>query len=187
MEPVTFVSTNAGKAREVRQILGEFGIPVAWKRRSLPEPQADSLAAVTRSKLRAARSAGRSVLVEDSGLFIDSLHGFPGVYSAHVLRIWGFGPILELLRKRPRSATFRASVGWTDGRTVRLFAGEVRGSIAPRPRGSGGFGYDPIFVPEGWSRTFAEVPTAEKDRVSHRARAFRAAGRFLVRSRGAPD
>lgn len=179
---LTFVSTNRGKLAEVRELLRPYGVRVRWRRRSLQEPQADTLEEVVRSKLAATQDISGNVLVEDSGLFIDSLKGFPGVYSAHFLRIWGFGPILELLRARGRKAAFRAmaAVRW-DGR-VWVTSGEVTGHIARRPRGHGGFGYDPIFIPDGWTKTFAESPSAAKNTLSHRARAIRKIGERIERA-----
>ncbi len=176
MTDVTFVSTNPGKSREVAAILAPYGLRVRWKRRTLPEPQAEELETVVATKLDAVRDLRGYVLVEDSGLFIPSLGGFPGVYSAHFLKIWKFGPILELLRSRPRAAYFRSAVGLQRGRKRWTFAGEVVGAIAERPAGSGGFGYDPIFVPHGWSRTFAEGTADEKNAISHRGRAVRQVG-----------
>jgi XTP/dITP diphosphohydrolase len=177
---VTFVSTNAGKYREVRELLRPFGLRVRWKRRTLPEPQTAKIEEVVRSKLNAVRDVTGWVLVEDSGLFIPSLSGFPGVYSAHILDIWGFGPLFELLKRRPRAASFRAVAGLRRGRRIWLFAGEVRGTIAPRAAGKNGFGYDPIFIPEGGTRTFAQIPVAEKNERSHRSQALRAAGQLLA-------
>jgi XTP/dITP diphosphohydrolase len=173
---VTFVSTNRSKYREVRDVLRPFGVRVRWTRRRLPEPQAEDLREVVAAKLDAVRDLRGYVLVEDSGLFVPSLRGFPGVYSAHFLRIWGFGPILELLQDRDRAAEFRTVAGLRRGRRRWLFTGVVRGRIARRPAGRGGFGYDPIFVPDGWRRTFAEVPRAQKNAISHRARAVRKVG-----------
>ena len=179
---VTFVSSNRSKYREVRDVLRPFGLRVRWVRRTLPEPQADELEAVVGAKLDAVRDLRGYVLVEDSGLFIPSLGGFPGVYSAHFLKIWKFGPIFELLRRRPRRAYFRTVAGLQWGRQRGTFVGEVRGRIAPRPRGRRGFGYDPIFIPDRWTRTFAEGPRRAKNEISHRARAVRQVGDFL----GAP-
>jgi XTP/dITP diphosphohydrolase len=176
---VTFVSTNPGKFREIRAVLDDYGLRARWRRRELPEPQAEDLASVVAAKLEAVRDLRGFVLVEDSGLFIPSLAGFPGVYSAHFLRLWGFGPILELLRRRSRRAFFRSVVGVQRGRRRWLFSGEVHGSIARSARGSGGFGYDPIFIPKGWRRTFAEGTAAEKNTISHRARAVRQVGELL--------
>jgi XTP/dITP diphosphohydrolase len=173
---VTFVSTNPGKVREVRAILAPYGLAVRWKRRELPEPQADRIEDVVRAKLDAVADVPGLVMVEDSGLFIPSLGGFPGVYSAHILRIWKFRPILELMRTRPRGAYYRSVVGVRRGRRRWQFAGEVTGAIAARPAGSGGFGYDPIFIPTGWRRTFAEGTAEEKHAISHRGRSVRQVG-----------
>ena len=179
MTDVTFVSTNPGKSREVEAILAPYGITVHWRRTELPEPQADRLEDVVTAKLDAVRAVRGYAMVEDSGLFIPSLGGFPGVYSAHFLKLWKFGPILELLRTRPRGAYFRSVVGLRRGAQRWVFAGEVVGSIADRPSGGGGFGYDPIFVPRGWSRTFADGSDEEKNAISHRARAVRQVGEAI--------
>ncbi len=179
MRAVTFLSTNPGKAREVAEVLRPFGISVRWQRRELPEPQADTLEEVVRAKLASATSVRGTVLVEDSGLFIPALRGFPGVYSAHFLKIWKFDPIFELLRGRDRRAYFRTVAAVRHRTRTALFAGEVWGSIAHRPAGRNGFGYDPIFIPRGWRRTFGEVPAEAKNAISHRARAIRKVGAAL--------
>ena len=179
MTRVTFVSTNPGKFREVRDVLAPYGVSVRWVRRELPEPQTDDLATVVRTKLAAVRDVRGPVLVEDSGLFIPSLGGFPGVYSAHFLRIWRFGPIFELLAHRRRAAYFRSVIGLRTPRGTRLFEGEVHGAIARKAAGRHGFGYDPIFVPRGWTRTFGEAPAEEKNAISHRGRALVEVGRAL--------
>ena len=186
MTDLTFVSTNPGKVREVRGLLAPFGVRVRWKRRALPEPQADTLEEVVAAKLSAVRDLPGFVLVEDSGLFVPSLHGFPGVYSAHFLKVWKFGPLLELLERRDRSAFFRTVAGLQRGRRRWTFVGEVAGSIARRPRGRNGFGYDPIFIPSGFTRTFAEISEAQKNALSHRARAVVQVGQMLAAGRGRP-
>ncbi|MGI0129223.1 MAG: non-canonical purine NTP pyrophosphatase [Thermoplasmata archaeon] len=179
MAGLTFVSSNPDKFREVREVLAPYGLRVRWARRELPEAQAEELADVVAGKLDSVRDIPGYVLVEDSGLFIPSLKGFPGVYSAHFLRIWKFGPIFELLRDRRREAYFRTVAGLQRGPRRWTFVGEVRGTIARRPAGTGGFGYDPIFVPRGWRRTFAEGTQVEKNEISHRARAIRQVGERL--------
>jgi len=176
---LTFVSSNPGKFREVREVLAAYGVDAHWARRTLPEPQADDLATVVRAKLDAVRGIRGWVLVEDSGLFIPALKGFPGVYSAHVLSLWGFDPILELLRHRDRRAFFRTVAGLRLGSDRWQAVGEVHGTIARRAAGTNGFGYDPIFIPKGWRRTFAEAPPEEKNLLSHRARAVRQIGEWL--------
>ena len=183
MTELTFLSTNPGKAREVREVLEPYGIRVRWTRRELPEPQAETLLDVVNAKLDAAQGLRGTVLVEDSGLFIPALSGFPGVYSAHFLRIWGFDPILELLGHRNRRAFFRTVAGVRRGSRRATFVGEVWGRIANRPAGTNGFGYDPIFIPRGWHRTFAEAPPEAKNAISHRARALRKVGEALSAGR----
>jgi XTP/dITP diphosphohydrolase len=180
---VTFVSSNPGKAREVAEVLRPLGISVRWVRRELPEPQAETLKQVVHAKLEATRGLHGTVLVEDSGLFVPSLQGFPGVYSAHFLKIWKFGPLFELLRDRDRRAFFRTVAGLRHGSDTAYFTGEVRGSISDRALGRNGFGYDPIFIPRGWRLTFGEAGAEEKNAISHRARAVRKAGRALAGGR----
>ena len=139
---------------------------------------------MARAKAAAVRGVRGYVLVEDAGLFIRSLAGFPGVYSAHFLKAWGFGPILELLRRRERYAEFRSVAALRRGTSIRTFGGAVRGSIARAPAGTLGFGYDPIFVPRGWVQTFAQLPPETKNALSHRGRSMRAVGRYLSRGPG---
>jgi XTP/dITP diphosphohydrolase len=181
---VAFVTTNPGKFREAEAILRPYGVRLRWLNRRLMEPQSEDLGEVALAKARSAPKLRGWLLVEDSGLFIRSLAGFPGVYSAHFLKLWGFPPILRLLRGERRGASFRSVAVLRDGRTVRRFVGQVSGSIARRAAGSGGFGYDPIFVPRGYRLTFAELPPEAKNRLSHRGRSMRQAGRYLARTAG---
>jgi XTP/dITP diphosphohydrolase len=176
---LTFVSTNEGKFREVRSILADYGVRVHWKRQPLPEVQASRLESVVEAKLGAAERLGRRVLVEDSGLFIPSLGGFPGVYSAYVLNTIGLEGLLRLVRGRERHATFLTVAGLSVGRRRWLRRGECVGRIADRPQGGHGFGYDPIFIADGETRTFGQLAPSEKNRWSHRARAIHRVGRLL--------
>jgi XTP/dITP diphosphohydrolase len=177
---VRFVSSNPDKFREVSGILEPFGIRVRWLRRELPEPQSDRLEPVVLSKLADLPRDDRTYVVEDSGIFIDGLGGFPGVYSAYAYRTIGLAGILRLLRGRSRRAVFRTVAGVRHRGTTRLAEGISRGSIALRPRGTGGFGYDPIFIPSGERRTFAEMGPLEKAHLSHRGAAIRRVGRWLA-------
>ena len=178
---VRFVSSNPAKFREVRSVLRRHGIETVWSNRRLPEPQADRLEEVVKAKLAALPPSVGYSLVEDSGLFLDGLGGFPGVYSAYVFRTVGLDGILRLVRGRSRRAVFRTVAGVRSPMGQWIAFGESRGRIAARPRGAGGFGYDPIFVPDGSRRTFAQMSRAEKDERSHRGRAIDAVGRRLAR------
>jgi XTP/dITP diphosphohydrolase len=176
-----FVTTNEHKRREVQEILG-FELERADL--DLPEIQAIEPAEVAAEKARAAREAlgepGLPILVEDSGLMVDAWDGFPGALTKWLMQSVGNEGLLRMLapdEDRSARAVCVVALAGPNG-TVRTFRGEVPGSLAERPRGAGGFGYDPVFVP-GWSTmTFAEMGEV-KNRDSHRARAFRAVREWL--------
>lgn len=172
---VLYLSRNAHKYEEARALLGQ-AVKLAFRPMSFVEPQLLSVRAVALHKARqaAVRIKG-PFLVEDSGLYVAALRGFPGALSSPVFSLLGNEGLLTLLKgERDRRAVFRACVVYGEGgRPVRLFCGSVTGKIAQEPRGSGGFGFDPIFVPRGSASTFAEMPLELKNRLSHRARALR--------------
>ena len=177
-----FVTTNEHKRREVQEILG---FELEWVALDLPEIQAIEPAEVAAEKVRAARQAlgapDLPVLVEDSGLMVDAWDGFPGALTKWLMRSVGNDGLLRILppgEDRSARAVCVVALAEPDG-TVRTFRGEVPGTLAPEPRGAGGFGYDPVFVP-GWSSmTYAEMGEG-KNADSHRARAFRAVREWLA-------
>jgi XTP/dITP diphosphohydrolase len=118
---------------------------------------------------------------DDSGLFIDALKGFPGVYSSYVQKSIGNEGILRLMDGvENRAAYFRTVIGlFIPEKGISLFSGECRGSISSEIRGKQGFGYDPIFIPDGEDRTFAEMSLEEKNNISHRIRAIKGLVNFL--------
>lgn len=173
---IAFVTGNRGKVAEAAHRLMEAQVEVEQLDLDPVEIQADTLEDVARAKAEwvAARHAG-AFFVDDAGLFVDGLGGFPGVYSAYALKTIGTAGILKLLDGADdRAARFVAVIGYkAPGEDVRLFRGECAGRIADAPQSSGhGFGFDPIFVPEGESRTFAELPLDVKNGISHRGRAL---------------
>jgi XTP/dITP diphosphohydrolase len=181
-----FVTTNEHKRREVQEILG-----VALERADLdlPEIQAIEPAEVAAEKARAAREAlgdpDLPVLVEDSGLMVDAWGGFPGALTKWLMQSVGNEGLLRMLgpdEYRSASAVCVVALAETDG-TVRTFRGEVPGTVASEPRGGGGFGYDPVFVPEWSSMTYAEMGEG-KNTDSHRARAFRAVRGWFGEAQG---
>lgn len=167
-----FVTTNAGKVREAEQYLADVVDDLeAWDY-DYPELQHDDLEAIASHGARDAYDAGDGtpVFVEDAGLFVEGLGGFPGPYSSYVYGTIGNGGLWRLAEELDdRAAAFRSVVAYCDGETERTFEGAVRGTIVA-PRGDGGFGYDPVFEYDG--RTFAELTTDEKNAVSHRGRAL---------------
>jgi len=179
-----FVTTNEHKRREVQEILG---FELEWVDLDLPEIQAIEPAEVAAEKVRAARQAlgvpDLPVLVEDSGLMVDAWNGFPGALTKWLMRSVGNDGLLRILppgEDRSARAVCVVALAEPDG-TVRTFRGEVPGTLAPEPRGAGGFGYDPVFVP-GWSSmTYAEMGEG-KNADSHRARAFRSVRGWLEKA-----
>jgi XTP/dITP diphosphohydrolase len=172
MENITFVSTNQNKFLEVQSILSTRSITVDFSQIHLVEIQSDSLEEIAREKAKTAfAKMGRPVIVEDDGLFIDSLAGFPGQYSSFVFRTIGNDGILKLLaRSAERSAYFSSVIAFYNGITLSISDGRVDGRISDRIT-EGGWGYDPVFVPDGTDLTFAELKKS-KNEYSHRKRAL---------------
>jgi XTP/dITP diphosphohydrolase len=125
--------------------------------------------------------ARRPLFVEDSGLYIKSLNGFPGPYSSYVYRALGLEAVLRLLRgSESRDAVFVCAVALCMGKSsLKVFEGRLEGHISATERGSNGFGYDPIFVPRGSRQTFAQMETAQKSAISHRFLALRSMADWL--------
>ena len=169
LSDVWFVSSNAHKFKEAQGILGPLGIPIRHRHAILSEIQSESIADIALHKVRQAyRVTGGPSLVEDDGLFIDALGGFPGPYSSYVFKTIGNRGILRLLQES-RESSFVAVVAYSDGHKTVSFRGVARGSIARTASGDG-WGYDPIFVPRGAGGTFADI---QKGAFSHRTLALR--------------
>ncbi len=180
--PLVFVTSRAEKALEAARL----GFDIERLDLDLPEPQALDPSEIVEAKARAAYALlARPVLVEDSGLAIHAWGGFPGALVKWLERSAGVEGLARMLDPFPdRGATATCAIAYCDGGEVVTARGEAKGAIAPSPRGSGGFGWDAIFVPEGAGRTFAEMAPEEKDRVSHRRRAWEAmAARFPLERR----
>lgn len=168
---MVFASTNRNKFREVQPILVQHGIDVEFAQTELTEIQSDSLEEIATDKAVSAYTQVRKpVIVEDDGLFISGLGGFPGQYSSYVFRTIGNAGILRLLSdKNDRSAFFASLIAFSDGKDVMIFEGRVAGKIAEQ-KAKGGWGYDPIFVPDGATHTYAELQN--KNEYSHRKKAL---------------
>jgi len=175
------VTTNETKFREVSHILEGRGIALERLDQSYPEVQADTLEEVVRFALGVFGKKLDDFVIDDSGMFVEALHGFPGVYSAHAFRTIGIAGVLHLLKDASnRAARFETVLGFRRHGKSHILTGECRGAISEKPRGHGGFGFDPIFVPEGQKRTFAEMTADEKSAVSHRGNAARALATLLT-------
>ena len=181
---LVIASHNQGKVREIGELLAPFGVEtVSVADLGLPVPveDADSFIGNARIKsLAAAKASGLPSLSDDSGIEVHGLGGEPGIYTAD----WagpdrdftvGMKAVIDKLGDNPnRNANFTCalSLAWPDGHTED-FEGKVFGTVTWPMRGEKGFGYDPIFIPEGHDITFAEMDPADKHAMSHRADAFR--------------
>ncbi|GAA0592371.1 RdgB/HAM1 family non-canonical purine NTP pyrophosphatase [Caenispirillum bisanense] len=176
-------SHNPGKVREINELLRPYGVEaVSAGDLDLPEPEETGLTFVANAELKAlaaATAAGLPALADDSGLAVAALDGAPGIYSAR----WGgpkkdFAMAMERVHREiganpDRRAHFVCALclAWPDGH-VETFEGKVNGELVWPPRGSRGFGYDPMFVPGGYDITFGEMEPEKKHAMSHRAKAF---------------
>ena len=178
---IAFVTTNEGKFREVSTKLAEIHVKLVREDRSYPEIQTDRLEKVVRFAATVLDDQIKGdYLIDDSGLSIDEFGGFPGVYSSYVYKRLGCAGVLKLMQgARTRTATFETVFLLRTAEEHEVFHGECRGTIADRERGKGGFGFDPIFIPEGGTKSFAEMTLSEKNAVSHRARAVDALAAYL--------
>lgn len=168
-----FVTSNPNKALEAERILGQPLLRVDF---ALPEIQAASVEEVTRHKLEFARTREYGpLLVEDVSLGFEELNDFPGPFVHWLLKAAGGEGLAAMAYSlRNRAAIARCCVGYFDGTSTHLILGETRGTILVKPRGEAGFGWDAWFQPDGATHTYAEMSDAEKDRISHRGRAYRA-------------
>lgn len=169
-----FATRNRHKLEEARKLLSNSPIDLKGLEMEKEEIQADDTDLIA---LHAARKihneTGLPIIVDDTGLYISSLNGFPGPYAEYVYRTIGLGGALKLLQGvGDRRACFKTSLALVTDSIEKLFRGVTCGVIAREPRGSGGFGYDPVFIPDGYNVTYAEMSLEEKNRVSHRGKAF---------------
>jgi XTP/dITP diphosphohydrolase len=175
---------NPGKLREIVELLQPFGVEISSaSARGLPEPDETGETFIANAELKAlaaAQAAGLPALADDSGLAVEALGGAPGIYSAR----WA-GPekdfraaMVRVERELADTGNRRAAficaltLAWPDGH-CESFEGRVAGRLVFPPRGERGFGYDPIFIADGWDITFGEMDPARKHEMSHRADAFR--------------
>jgi XTP/dITP diphosphohydrolase len=153
----------------------DHGYELEHVKTTYPEIQADTLEETIAPGLKwLMERYNRPVMIDDSGLFVDALRGFPGVYSSYVFKTVGCDGILRLMEGvKNRSARFECCIGFlVPGKEPHMSKGVAKGSIAEKKAGTGGFGYDPVFVPEGYTKTYAQIDIPEKNKISHRGRAI---------------
>ena len=190
---ILFATGNKHKVSEASEILQHLGYEVeqlliGGEVPEIIEPQAEGIEEVAISKIKQARElligSGREdsiIMAEDSGIFIDSLGGFPGPYSSYVESTIGLPGVLRLMRPESmRGAEFRAAAAVCTGQKIVTATGVCSGTISREISGEMGFGYDPIFIPnDGDGRTCAEMSSSEKSSISHRGRALKAVSELI--------
>jgi len=180
---IIFFTTNKNKVKEIKELADAEAKNLTIKHHEYdyPELQLEEIESVARESakyIREKMAIKEPFFIEDSGLLIHALNGFPGPFSAFVFDKIGNEGILKLMADKKgeeRKATFKTVVAFCKSpkNAPLLFVGTAEGKIAEKIRGEGGFGYDPVFEFEGAGKTFAEMSTEEKNEVSHRSRAFR--------------
>ncbi len=184
---VLFFTTNDNKIREGNEVLNKIGVKLVKaqsdkiKKEEIRDDDVGNVALAAAKKI--AKEVKQPFIVEDSGLYIDALNGFPGSYSAWVFKKIGCNGILKLMEGgKKRDARFVCALAFSDGKEIKLFTGVCKGMLAYEIRGQSGFGYDPIFIPIGETKTFGEDESLKK-KYSHRTRAFNAFATWLLKNR----
>jgi XTP/dITP diphosphohydrolase len=183
MKKITVVTGNSKKAKEIEALIGA---PVESASLDIKEIQSLSVGEVAREKAFAAyRALGVPVVVDDTGMNIAALGGLPGALVFWFLDTIGPEGILHLMREsEDRRASVSTCIAYCEGPDVQLFEGIIEGTVSTEIRGTNGFGYDPIFIPNGQSKTYAEMTSEEKNTISMRSIALSKLRDFLVHREG---
>lgn len=191
LEKIVVASHNPGKIEEIKTLLSPFKIEVVSARElNLPDVEETGITFEENARLKAdalSQLSGLPCLADDSGLCVEALGGRPGVYSARYAPNRDFSKGMEMLLAElkatanpNRAAHFSCVLAFAvPGEDTKIFEGRVEGQITTKPEGTGGFGYDPIFKPQGYDVTFGNFDSTEKNKISHRGRAFAQFKKYL--------
>ncbi len=173
-----FVSHNPHKFEEVKEKAAGFGLTIEWANLEYEEIQADELETIAKKSCKSVTDImpdlkDKSFFLEDAGLFVESLKGFPGPYSSYVFRTIGNDGILNLMKnKENRSAYFLSVIALYNRGNISIFRGLTHGVIINEQRGMNGFGFDPIFKPNNSDETFAQMSIKNKTLYGHRGKSL---------------
>jgi XTP/dITP diphosphohydrolase len=173
-DKLVLVTQNPHKLKELTPLFKKYKVEFDTTSLEKHEIRSESIEEIAQLAAKVAyETLQQPVVVDDTGFFVDSLNGFPGSYAGIILNFIGFEGILRLMTdKNERASVFKTAVGYFDGETLESFVGTMSGSVARESAGVGGFGYDPIFIPDGFTKTYAELTFDEKVSISHRTKAF---------------
>ncbi|MEK7580674.1 MAG: non-canonical purine NTP pyrophosphatase [Patescibacteria group bacterium] len=173
----TFITSNKNKALEIRQILGP---DIKIKELDLDEIQSLDIDKVIKAKAKAAYEiVKKPVVVEDISFEIKALNGLPGTFIKFFLMKIGTEGTVKLIGKNSSDTTVTAAIGAYDGQKLKIFKGVVKGTLSKTNKGESGFGFDRIFIPTGYNKTYAQLDPILKNKISHRAKALKKLSLYL--------
>jgi inosine triphosphate pyrophosphatase len=182
MKVIYFATANQGKIKEAKAILKEFDVRQAEL--DLPELQGKPEDVVRKKAEEAYKIVKKPVFVDDTGLAFNALGGMPGIYVKWFLDALGNEKLPRLLDGfSDKLAVAFSSIGYCDGKSTNVFLGECKGRIVEKSKEAEHFGWDPVFMPEGHDKTFAEMAPEEKNKISHRRRSLEKLREFLIKKR----
>lgn len=181
IQKITFVTSNKGKFGEAQQILD---IPLKMVKHELDELQSLNLEKIVKHKIeQAAKIVKEPFIVDDTGIYMHEWKGFPGPFVKFIYEQGGCELFLKMLeRTKSRKGYALCVIGFYDGKTTHIFTGKTNLTIAEKVRGSIGWGFDPIFIPEGQNQTYAEMGEVEKNKVNHRKKALQKLQQFIKKN-----
>lgn len=178
LSDLTVVTTNKNKLAEINAILGTNH---KMSKIDVEEIQSLDLDEVVAAKAKAAYNKIRKpVMVTDVSLEIEKLNGLPGTFVKYFIKTLGTTGTVRLLGKGVHKAKATDAVAIYDGKILKIFKGTIKGSLAHEDRGSAGFGFDKVFIPQGYNKTWSQLSGEAKNKISHRAKALRKLKRFLT-------
>lgn len=178
LSDLTVVTTSADKLKEINEILGTNH---KVSKLDIPEIQSLDLGKVITAKAEEAyRQIKKPVMVEDVSLEIKALKGLPGTFVKFFLNTIGTEGTVSLVRDKDTTTKVTTAVAIYDGRDLRIFKGIVWGTLSAKNRGANGFGFDKVFIPRGYNKTFAQLPTKIKNKISHRGKALISLKKYLT-------
>ena len=175
---ISFITSNKHKIQEINKILGTNFVPTKLK---IDEIQSLILNQVVKAKAKEAyKIIKEPILVADVSLEIEALGGLPGTFIKFFIETLGPAGTAKLIKGKNRRARLTDAIAYFDGKLLKIFKGTVEGTIAEAPKGQSGFGFDVVFIPKGYNKTYAQMSQEEKNEISHRSIALKKLKKYLT-------